>query len=40
MPALKIDRGLPRLRALFERWLDWTLQTATPRWLHHDLHRP
>ena len=30
MPALKIDRGLPRLRALFERWLDWTLQTATP----------
>jgi AcrR family transcriptional regulator len=30
MPALKIDRGLPRLRALFEYWLDWTLQTATP----------
>ncbi len=30
MPALKIDRGLPRLKALFERWLDWTLQTATP----------
>ncbi len=30
MPALKIDRGLPRLRALFEHWLDWTLQTATP----------
>jgi AcrR family transcriptional regulator len=30
MPALKIDRGLPRLRALFERWLDWTVQTATP----------
>jgi len=30
MPALKIDRGLPRLRALFQRWLDWTLQTATP----------
>ena len=30
LPALKIDRGLPRLRALFERWLDWTLQTATP----------
>ncbi|MGH8721493.1 MAG: TetR/AcrR family transcriptional regulator, partial [Burkholderiales bacterium] len=30
MPALKIDRGLPRLRALFERWLDWTLQTASP----------
>jgi AcrR family transcriptional regulator len=30
MPALKIDRGLPRLRALFERWLDWTLQTEVP----------
>jgi AcrR family transcriptional regulator len=30
MPALKVERGLPRLRALFERWLDWTLQTATP----------
>lgn len=30
MPALKIDRGLPRLRALFERWLDWTVQTANP----------
>jgi AcrR family transcriptional regulator len=30
VPALAIDRGLPRLRALFERWLDWTLQTATP----------
>jgi hypothetical protein len=30
MPALRIDRGLPRLRALFERWLDWTLQTDTP----------
>jgi AcrR family transcriptional regulator len=29
-PALKIDRGLPRLRALFERWLDWTLQTEVP----------
>jgi AcrR family transcriptional regulator len=30
LPALSIDRGLPRLRALFERWLDWTLQTAAP----------
>jgi AcrR family transcriptional regulator len=30
VPALTIDRGLPRLRALFERWLDWTLQTETP----------
>jgi AcrR family transcriptional regulator len=23
MPALKARRGLPRLRALFDRWLDW-----------------
>src|SRR5262245_13406932 len=23
VPVLKIERGLPRLRALFERWLDW-----------------
>ena len=22
-PVLRIDRGLPRLRALFESWLDW-----------------
>jgi AcrR family transcriptional regulator len=22
-PVLKVDRGLPRLRALFESWLDW-----------------
>jgi AcrR family transcriptional regulator len=25
LPALKARRGLPRLRALFERWLDWTV---------------
>lgn len=28
MPALKAPRGLPRLRALFERWLDWTRRTG------------
>jgi len=26
----KIERGLPRLRALFERWLDWTLASGLP----------
>lgn len=30
MPALKIERGLPRLRALFERWLEWTLASGLP----------
>ena len=29
-PVLKIDRGLPRLRALFERWLDWALESGLP----------
>jgi AcrR family transcriptional regulator len=29
-PALKIDRGLPRLRALFERWLDWASASGLP----------
>ena len=29
-PALKIDRGLPRLRALFERWLDWAQASGLP----------
>jgi AcrR family transcriptional regulator len=24
LPALKARRGLPRIRALFEHWLDWT----------------
>jgi AcrR family transcriptional regulator len=24
LPALKAKRGLPRMRALFEHWLDWT----------------
>ena len=30
MPALKIERGLPRLRAMFEHWLDWTLASGLP----------
>src|SRR4051812_15122097 len=30
MPALKIERGLPRLRALFDHWLDWTLSSGLP----------
>lgn len=29
-PALKIERGLPRLRALFANWLDWTLSSGLP----------
>ena len=29
-PVLKIERGLPRLRALFERWLDWTVASGLP----------
>jgi AcrR family transcriptional regulator len=30
MPALKIERGLPRRRAMFEHWLDWTLASGLP----------
>jgi AcrR family transcriptional regulator len=30
MPALKIDRGLPRLRAMVERWLDWAIASGLP----------
>ena len=30
MPVLKIERGLPRLRAMFEHWLDWTLASGLP----------
>jgi AcrR family transcriptional regulator len=30
MPALKIERGLPRLRAMFGHWLDWTLASGLP----------
>lgn len=30
VPVLKIDRGLPRLRGLFERWLDWALESGLP----------
>lgn len=29
-PALKIERGLPRLRAMFERWLDWAIASGLP----------
>jgi AcrR family transcriptional regulator len=29
-PVLKIERGLPRLRALFVRWLDWALESGLP----------
>ena len=29
-PVLKIGRGLPRLHALFERWLDWTKTSGLP----------
>lgn len=28
LPALKARRGLPRLRALFENWLDWPARTG------------
>jgi AcrR family transcriptional regulator len=30
VPVLRIERGLPRLRALFERWLDWALESGLP----------
>jgi AcrR family transcriptional regulator len=30
IPALKIERGLPRLRAMFAHWLDWTLASGLP----------
>jgi AcrR family transcriptional regulator len=30
MPALRIERGLPRLRAMFGHWLDWTLASGLP----------
>ena len=30
LPALKIERGLPRLRALFSLWLDWTMASGLP----------
>lgn len=29
-PALKARRGVPRLRALFERWLEWTNDASLP----------
>jgi AcrR family transcriptional regulator len=30
LPALKIERGLPRLRALFSQWIEWTLSSGLP----------
>jgi AcrR family transcriptional regulator len=30
VPALRIERGLPRLRAMFERWLDWAIASGLP----------
>jgi AcrR family transcriptional regulator len=30
LPALKAPRGLPRLRALFEGWLQWTVSSGLP----------
>jgi len=30
MPVLKIERGLPRLQALFARWLDWSIASGLP----------
>jgi AcrR family transcriptional regulator len=29
-PVLKIDRGLPRLRALFDGWLEWSQSSGLP----------
>jgi hypothetical protein len=28
--VLKIERGLPRLQALFARWLDWSIASGLP----------
>src|SRR3954467_11077270 len=30
LPALKIEPALPRLRALFAQWLEWTLASGLP----------
>src|SRR3954469_4139639 len=30
LPALKIERGLPRLLALFAQWLEWALASGLP----------
>jgi AcrR family transcriptional regulator len=30
VPAIAAERGLPRLRALFENWIDWTVATGLP----------
>src|SRR5262245_18337194 len=29
-PALKVPRGLPRLKKLFDLWLDWGANPGTP----------
>jgi AcrR family transcriptional regulator len=29
-PALQLERGLPRLRIMFERWLDWAIASGLP----------
>ncbi len=29
-PALKSKRGLPRLRAMFSHWIDWTIASGLP----------
>ncbi len=29
-PALKAKRGLPRLRAMFSHWVDWTIASGLP----------
>ncbi|MBI2752049.1 MAG: TetR/AcrR family transcriptional regulator [Betaproteobacteria bacterium] len=29
-PALKVTRGLPRLRAMFSNWVDWTIASGLP----------
>ena len=29
-PALKVKRGLPRLRAMFSHWVDWTIASGLP----------
>ena len=30
LPALKAKRGVPRLRALFDLWIDWTTRSGMP----------
>ena len=30
VPALQVERGLPRLHALFENWIEWTVASNLP----------